>query len=118
MAKKDPAFLLYSKDWLEGTAELMPQEKGVYIDLLCHQHQKGDLPADTKRLARITGLAHDEFLLIWEHIKDKFETIGERTFNRKLNEVANERSTNAQRNRIIGLFSALLRREKLASIVR
>jgi len=58
---KDPAFLFYPKDWLSGTAEYMPDEKGVYIDLLCHQHQKGSLPSDTERLARIILAIEDEY---------------------------------------------------------
>ena len=62
MAKeKDPAFLFYSKDWIEGTAELMPDEKGVFVDLLAHQHQKKGLPTDVNRLARLVGLSFEEF---------------------------------------------------------
>lgn len=69
---KDPAFLFYSKDWIEGTAELFPEEKGVYIDLISHQHQKGELPKDKRRLARLVGLDLESFSKIWENIKDKF----------------------------------------------
>jgi len=61
MSKKDPAFLFYPKDWISGTSEMLPNEKGIYIDLLCYQHQNSDLPNDTKRLSRIVGLGHDEF---------------------------------------------------------
>lgn len=117
MAKKDPAFLFYSKDWLEGTAEMLPQEKGVYIDLLCHQHQKGDLPSDTLRLARITGLAHEDFLPIWEHLSDKFEPIGTpnggRICNKKLCEVATERSSKAWKNKIISVFAAVIKKNRI-----
>jgi len=35
---KDPAFLLYSGDFLNGTADMEPEEVGVYIRLLCYQH--------------------------------------------------------------------------------
>jgi len=73
MKTKDPAFLMYSKDWLEGTAEYMPDEKGVYIDLLCHQHQKGSLPCDKIRLARMTGLSVEQFSKIWEIINVHFD---------------------------------------------
>lgn len=107
--EKDPAFLFYSKDWLEGTAELLPAEKGVYIDLLCHQHQKGDLPGDTARLARIAGLSHEEFMQIWPGISDKFEAHGNRLVNRKLSEVMTERSERGKKNTVIGTFASLLR---------
>lgn len=113
---KDPAFLFYSKDWIEGTAELMPAEKGVYVDLLCYQHQKGSLPTETMRLARLVGLPHDEFLKVWEVISPKFVTNGERTYNQKLNTVMTERSTNAYKNKIIGIFSAVLRKSPLSQV--
>ena len=40
---KDPAFLLYSADWLIGASNLTMEERGQYITLLCMQHQKGHL---------------------------------------------------------------------------
>jgi uncharacterized protein YdaU (DUF1376 family) len=70
--EKAPAFLFYSKDWLQGTAKFMPAEKGVYIDLLSHLHQDDILPDDMLRLARMVGLTIDEFAQIWDVIKTKF----------------------------------------------
>jgi len=109
---KDPSFLFYPKDWLEGTAELLPNEKGVYIDLLCHQHQKGDLPVDTVRLARMVGLGHDEFLEIWVVLNHKFKEEGGRFINTKLEGVKKDRADKGAKNTIIGTFAALLRKEK------
>lgn len=113
---KDPAFLFYSKDWIEGTAELLPDEKGVYIDLLCYQHQRGDLPNDTKRLARMVGISVDEFEKIWSVIGCKFEANGERTLNRKLSEVMGERRDKGHRNKIIGMFGSLCRKSDLSQL--
>lgn len=113
MAKKDPAFLMYSNDWLEGTADLSPSEKGVYIDLLCYQHQKGNLPNDLIKLSRLSRLALDDFKLIWENIKDKFEQIDNRLVNQKLYEVMNERSIKGKKNTITGIFASLLRKANL-----
>lgn len=110
MAKKDPAFLFYPKDWLQGTAKLMPEEKGIYIDLLAHQHQDGDLPNNTKRLSRIVGLSESDFLPIWECIKDKFiETENNRLVNRKLTELMTERSGKGLKNKIIGTLASVFR---------
>jgi len=109
---KDPAFLFYSKDWLEGTAEMTPDEKGVYIDLLAHQHQKGSLPADTKRLSKMVGLPEDSFLKIWELLKNKFNRTDDRLVNRKLSEVTTERSSKSHTNRITGKFATLIRSVK------
>lgn len=117
MSRKDPAFLFYSKDWLEGTAEMLPAEKGIYVDLLAYQHTNGDLPNDTLRLARLVRLSHEDFLNLWETVKNKFEPNGEpngsRLVNKKLNDVMNERSESAKKNRISGNFASLLKSANL-----
>lgn len=110
---KDPAFLFYSKDWVMGTAEMMPDEKGVYIDLLVHQHQHGSIPSDIKRLSRIVRLSEDIFSIIWQTISNKFipngEPNGDRLVNRKLYSVMEERSDKGHKNKIIGTFASLIR---------
>ena len=40
---KDPAFLFYSSDFLSGTMLMSNEEIGIYIKLLCLQHQQGHL---------------------------------------------------------------------------
>lgn len=107
---KDPAFLFYSQRWLEGTAEFTSAEKGVYIDLLAHQHQKGSLPSDTKRLCRLTSLSESEFMPFWDGIKHKFiKNSDNRLVNRTLNEITNERSNKGHTNSISGKFASLIR---------
>jgi uncharacterized protein YdaU (DUF1376 family) len=106
---RDPAFLFYSKDWLTGTADMMPDEKGVYIDLLAHQHQKTVLPSDTMRLARMVALSHDDFLRIWEKIKNNFVQVDDHVVNQKLEQIIEERATNAKKKRIAGAFANFLR---------
>ncbi len=48
---KDPAFLLYSSDFISGVADLTMEERGQYITLLCLQHQKGHLTEKAVKLA-------------------------------------------------------------------
>ena len=48
---KDPAFLFYSSDFLNGVSDLTMEERGQYITLLCLQHQKGSLSEKTIRLS-------------------------------------------------------------------
>jgi len=48
---KDPAFLFYSSDFLNGISDLTMEERGQYITLLCLQHQKGELTEKTIRLS-------------------------------------------------------------------
>jgi hypothetical protein len=40
---KDPAFLMYSNDFLSGMADLTMEERGQYITMILLQHQKGSL---------------------------------------------------------------------------
>lgn len=106
---KDPAFLFYSKDWIEGTAEYMPEEKGVYIDLLCHQHQRGGIPSDPARLAKMVGLSNQVFNRIWKTISRHFIEDGERLVNPKLKQVSDQRAEKSKINTINGTFAGLLR---------
>lgn len=111
---KDPAFLFYSKDWIEGTAEMLPEEKGIFIDLLAHQHQSGSLPTDTKRLARIARVSHDEFLTIWNGgLSVKFQSTEDRLINKKLSSVMSKRSSDAIVKRINGTLAGLYRKHKI-----
>jgi len=48
---KDPAFLFYSSDFLNGVADLTMDERGQFITLLCLQHQKGAVTDKTIRLS-------------------------------------------------------------------
>ena len=40
---KDPAFLFYPSDFLTGTMLMSNEQVGIYMKLLCLQHQKGHL---------------------------------------------------------------------------
>lgn len=44
---KDPAVLLYTSDFLIGVSDMPFLDRGYYITLLCEQHQKGHLSAET-----------------------------------------------------------------------
>jgi len=44
--EKDPAFLMYSSDFLIGTRRFTNSQTGAYIKLLCLQHQTGYLTSD------------------------------------------------------------------------
>lgn len=62
--QKDPAFLFYSSDFLTGTALFSFEQRGIYIFLLCLQHQQG-------------GICDDDMINICgthvKHIIKKFE---------------------------------------------
>ena len=114
MAKeKDPAFLFYSKDWVDGTAEMLPQEKGVYIDLLVHHHQHEGLPTDLKKMARIVRMSEKDFLVIWKEISHKFFEENGRFFNQKMLIVMGKRKEKSIKNTVIGTFASILRLKSL-----
>ena len=64
---KDPAFLFYSNDFFQGCLMLENEEVGVYIRLLCIQHQHGKIPK--KRLGFLVGYGWDNFS---DELKSKF----------------------------------------------
>ena len=57
---KDPAFMMYSQDFLVGVSDLTMEERGQYITLLCIQHQKGRL--SRKVISLMVGNVSDDVL--------------------------------------------------------
>jgi len=82
---KDPAFLLYSSDFLTGTSDLTMEEKGQYITLLCLQHQKGRLSDKAIKLA--VGNVEKDVML--KFVKDE-EGLW---YNKRLNQESTKRLT-------------------------
>lgn len=109
----DPAFLMYSDKWIEGTMEMLPAEKGIYIDLLVHQHTKGSLPMETKRLAKLCAISEREFLKYWPEVLKKFVKKNGRYINLKLYDEMQKRMLKSKKNKIISVFAALLRTAEL-----
>jgi uncharacterized protein YdaU (DUF1376 family) len=63
--KKDPAFLLYPKEFLADTAFLSNEQVGIYIKMMCFQHHKGHL--SEKEIARISeGEPDDEVMAMFQ----------------------------------------------------
>ncbi len=89
---KDPAFLFYSSDFLNGVADLTMEERGQFITLLCLQHQKGTLTDKTIRLS-LGSVSVD---VLCKFSKDKDGNF----FNERLNEEIEKRIqfTESRRN--------------------
>jgi hypothetical protein len=89
---KDPAFLFYSSDFLNGVADLTMEERGQFITLLCLQHQKGTLTDKTIRLC-LGSVSVD---VLSKFSKDKYGNF----FNERLNEEIEKRIqfTESRRN--------------------
>ena len=110
---KSPAFLFLTKDWYLATAEMMPEEKGIYIDLLCFQHNTGSIPSDTKRLARIVGLDEGTFIQYWDTVKTHFEQENNRLVNQKPKRTVKDAYTRAITNKVNGSLPRMLDKTKL-----
>lgn len=88
---KDPAFLFYSSDFLTGTSFLTNEQIGMYIKLLCLQHQSGRLKE--KDMMKICG-RYDE------DIFDKFTKDSDgQYYNVRLDEEMNKRQAYSESRR-------------------
>ncbi|MDR2906552.1 MAG: YdaU family protein [Bacteroidales bacterium] len=65
---KSPSFSFYSADFLIGVSDLTNEEIGIYIKLLCFQHQKGHLTQ--KQLGLLLGFSFDS---LSDELKSKFK---------------------------------------------
>lgn len=111
--KKDPAVLFYPKDWLQGTASMYPEEKGIFIDLLMHQHQDGWIPNCTKRLARLVGVDHDRFKVTWEDTLQNYfiahPTQPSALINRRMDFERSQRQTSAKKKTVMSVVGNWVR---------
>lgn len=80
---KDPAIMFYTQDFLTGVMFFSDAQTGIYIKLLCAQHQHGGIiPKDYF----IAASKNDE------QIKQKFIEVEEGFFNKRLMEEMEKRS--------------------------
>lgn len=102
---KDPAFLLYSKDFYEGTRTMLPEERACLIDLMIYQHQNGAIPNDIKRIVMYCSGCSEATLQAT--LEAKFKLIDGFWYNLKMTTVIEERqifSTKQSENGKVGQF--------------
>lgn len=87
---KDPAFLFYSSDFLSGTFTMSNEQIGIYIKLLCFQHQKGIITE--KDMLKICN-GYDEDIIA------KFQKNELGYYNARLKEEADKRSAYSESRR-------------------
>jgi len=93
---KDPAFLFYYQDWLVGTSFMTNEQKGIYIDMLCHQAHHGTL---TQHMVDSICPNKDD----WKVISEKFTHEEHYWYNERLMEEMNKRklfSESRRKNRL------------------
>ncbi len=103
---KDPAFLLYSKDFYEGTRMMLPEERACYMDLMIYQHQNGAIPKDLRRVQMYCSGCSLE--TIENVLKDKFNETVNGWLNEKLTEVVNERALGKPKKIASASFAGLI----------
>ena len=92
---KDPAFLLYSSDFLTGTIFMSDEQVGIYIRLLCAQHQHGGI---INKQSFSSKVGTDEL------IREKFIECEEGFYNKRLlyeMGIRTKKSTSMSNNAII-----------------
>ncbi len=100
----NPAFLLYSQDFLIGCAEMTHEEIGQYFRILCYLHQKGRMEEKTIRL--LVGS-------VSANVKSKF-TVDEsdKWYNERLEQVIEERQKFVNSRKINGSLGGRPKEEK------
>lgn len=81
---KDPAFLFYTSDFITGTMFMTNEQVGIYIRLLCAQHQHGGL-VDKESFNNMVG---DHKL-----IRNKFIETEDGFYNERMREESLKRSS-------------------------
>jgi len=111
---KDPAFLLYSKDFQSGTQDMSCEEVGAYLRLLLYQHQNDKIPNDKERLMRITGIfLESKFDLVWDMVGKKFNQTDNHLVNQRLNREVNERAIGKPKKIAAATFAGLVSKSNL-----
>lgn len=62
----------FVRDYIAATRHMSLAERGAYTDLLFQSWERGPLPNDPAKLARMVGCGVDEFAPIWAGIMDRF----------------------------------------------
>lgn len=93
----DPAFLLYSNDFLTGTFTMSNDQVGLYIRLLCLIHQNPAAAMAARDFEKMVGSGNNE-------IREKFETETDESgnvfyFNARLRAEAEKRANFCQSRR-------------------
>lgn len=96
---KDPAFLFYSGDWLQGTMGMTFEEKGAYLELLIFQFNNGKFTiAQAKQVLSICSAS------VFQNVLQKFDTDGKMYWKQRLSDEVEKRKkfTESRRNNAKG----------------
>lgn len=81
---KPPAFQFYASDFLASTDDMTNTEVGAYVRALAHSWDRGPLPKDQGKLARLLHAPPKEFKEIWPSIHERLTETDEGYINDRL----------------------------------
>lgn len=110
-----PWFPLYGEDWARSTANLTPEAKGVYIDLLVHAWAEGGIPMDAEACRRIARADREEWARVWPALEGKWVAQDGRLVNPRQARERAEADALAEAKRRGGKKSVESRRRKFGS---
>ena len=108
---KDPALMLYTRDFYEGTRTMTPEERACYLDLLIYQHNKGIIPDDPTRLSLYCSGCSVE--VVQSVLNQKFNHLVDGWSNHRLADEMKKRSTSQPKKLAASVFAGLISKRKL-----
>ena len=71
-------FPFYGSDWLGDTQtrRMSIEQRGLFIDLLCHAWDGGSIPADQKALAALVGITPRKLASLWPGLDTHWQSDG------------------------------------------
>jgi uncharacterized protein YdaU (DUF1376 family) len=109
---KQPFLPLFFGDFLASTAEWSGEEASLYLTLLGYQWTGGTLPADPAKLARLVRWDRKAFDRCWPQVSSKFQAVGDRLVNARLEQHRAKSDELAEKNRASGRKGAEARWRK------
>src|SRR6185369_7155293 len=102
----------YAADFLVGTSEMSVGEVGLYVRMLALSWDKGALPSEHDRLARMVGVSLREFRALWCAVAEKWTVTEAGYVNGRLEDQRDQRQAFAQVRAAAGRKSGESRRTK------
>lgn len=116
---KDPAFLLYYKDFESDTADWEPDAVGWYMRLLCFQAGNGYVPSSHEEMAQVARVKFSQYTIFCDRLAtrlaSKFIPLSEgKLYNPFLQKVQDDRKKGAVKKSVLAVFGNLIRHTVLS----
>lgn len=101
MARSEFYMKFYHREWLSSStiAMMSASDKGIYIQLLCHQFEDGELPNDDEALRRLAGCDKEEFDRFKVNLDKCFPIVGNIRRNSKVHDIREETQKKRKKNK-------------------